>query len=359
MKSLLTILSISLFLSCKKADDYLIILINIKNSAIKKIYFTDAYKWETFLDSATGEAKFTFKIPKQKLPRSLCSICYLDNQNKIKQLEFINHVLSPDSIKYLISAFIPDKDTIKIYGDLKKSPYYLIEAGEETKSLYATQMMNFGDLDFNVSKRTTELENFVTTINRYPTSQYLLSQLYDNRTVIKKKELALLLANFTPASLQSKVGTTLKQYADKQTDTQVLSTMLLEDEKGRAVTMFDSGVKLNMIVLWASWCGPCRHEIPEIKIIESKYKGKGLNIVSVSTDDSKEKWEQAVAKENMPWKQLIVPANSKEQFHTKYEVSSIPDIIFIDGAGKVVERFIGYKDGQSKEYEAVINKFLH
>ncbi len=360
MKQLVPLFLLSiLYISCHNSGKTVVILIKINNSSIKKLYFTDAYKWDVFLDSASGGPDYEFNIPKKNLPSSLASIAYLNDENKIKQLEFDNRILSPDSTEYLISAFIPDSDTIKIYGDLKKSKYYFIQAGEETKALYATQMMNFGYLDADVAKRTGELESFIGVIKKYPESNYLLSQIYENRTTIKKHELALLLGNFKPTTLKSKIGKQVKDYTENKSETPVLSTMVLEDENGRPVTILDSTSKLNMVILWASWCGPCRREIPEIKMLQNKYRNQGLNIVSVSTDDSKEKWQQALSTERMSWRQLIVPQNLKQEFAAKYEVSSIPDIIFIGSKGNVIERFIGYKEGQSKEYETVINSILH
>lgn len=359
MKQIVGLLLISsLFLSCHSIEESIVILIKINNSNIKKLYLTDAYKWDVFLDSASGGPDYEFNISRKKFPNSLASIAYLNNKNKIKQLEFDNRILSPDSTKYLITAFIPDRDTIKIYGDLKKNKYYLIQAGEETQSLYATQMMNFGSLDANIDKRTGQLENFIDVIKKYPGSNYLLSQIYENKTTIKKKELALLLENFKPTALRNGIGKQLKDYMEKKSETTVLPTMILQDETGRPVTIFDSTAKLNMIILWASWCGPCRREIPEIKALQNKYKDKGLSIVSISTDDSQEKWQQALSIEKMSWRQLIVPQNLKQEFNTIYEVSSLPDVIFISPKGNVIERFIGYIEGQHKEYETVINNIL-
>lgn len=359
MKQIVGLLLISsLCFSCHFKEESIVVLIRINNSNIKKLYLTDAYKWDVFLDSASGGPDYEFNISKKKLPNSLVSICYLNNKNEIKQLQFDNRILSPDSTKYLITAFIPDRDTIEIYGDLKKSRYYLIQAGEETQSLYATQMMNFGFLDADVAKRTSELRNFIDVIKKYPESNYLLSQIYENRTTIKKKELALLLENFKPIALRNGIGKQVKDYMEKKSETTVLSTMILENEGGRPISILNSTAKLNMVILWASWCGPCRREIPEIKVLQKKYKDKGLSIVSISTDDSKGKWQQALSMEKMPWRQLIVPQNLKQQFTTIYEVSSIPDVIFIGPKGNVIERFIGYKEGRSKEYETVINNIL-
>lgn len=359
MKQIISLILPAIFsLSCNTKNDDVVILINLRNSDITKLYFTDAYKWDAFLDSATGGPEFTFIIPKEKLPESLCSIAFINDQNKIDQLEFDNRILSPDSTKYIISAFIPDIDTIRISGDLKKSKYYFIQAGNETNALFATQMMDFGSLDADRIKRTSALENYIAIIKKYPNSNYLLSKIYENKAAIKKRELELLLAHFNASALTKGIGSQLSDYAANKAENPLLGAMVLEDVAGMPATVLDTTAKLNVVILWASWCGPCRREIPEIKKIEKKYKDKGLHIVSVSVDDSRQNWQQALASENMDWKQLIVPAGRKQEFDSKFESSSIPDVIFTDAKGRIIERVIGFQEGQVKDYEAIINTIL-
>ncbi len=359
MKLLISIFLFNyLFISCH-TEKKNIILVKIENSNIKKLYFTEAYKWDVFLDSAIGGTEFEFRISKEKLPKSLCSISYIDNDSRITKLNFDNRILSPDSTKYVIDAFIPDKDTIIIYGDLSKSKYYSVHAGDETKALFATQMMDFGNLDADISKRTDELNSYISVIKQFPNSQYLLSKIDENKSIIKKRELETLLEGFNTTVLEKGIGRQLKDYANKKPETLVLPVMALEDEKGNLSPILDTTAKLNMIILWASWCGPCRAEIPVIKTIHEKYADKGLRIVNISLDNSKEKWQQALTLEKMPWKQLIVPENLKQEFSSKYETGSIPDILFVGKNRQVIDRLIGYGAEHNKSYEAIIRNVLN
>src|SRR5690606_23211524 len=63
--------------------------------------------------------------------------------------------------------------------------------------------------------------------------------------------------------------------------------------------------KYTVIDLWASWCKPCRMGFPAMKELYSKYKSKGVNIISVSTDKSEEAWRKASEEENLPWHTVL------------------------------------------------------
>ncbi|MCC7399847.1 MAG: hypothetical protein IT214_00005, partial [Chitinophagaceae bacterium] len=81
--------------------------------------------------------------------------------------------------------------------------------------------------------------------------------------------------------------------------------------------------------------------------------------VNISLDNSKEKWQQALTLEKMPWKQLIVPENLKQEFSSKYETGSIPDILFVGKNRQVIDRLIGYGAEHNKSYEAIIRNVLN
>jgi thiol-disulfide isomerase/thioredoxin len=122
--------------------------------------------------------------------------------------------------------------------------------------------------------------------------------------------------------------------------------------------IIDTSLKLNMLVFWASWCGPCRREIPLLKEIETEYKGKGLNLVSISIDDNKSNWEKALNQEKMEWPQYLVDKDRIDLVMQQFNFSAIPLVVFTDKSGKEIKKFIGYDKEQKKNYDAIIKQFL-
>lgn len=91
--------------------------------------------------------------------------------------------------------------------------------------------------------------------------------------------------------------------------------------------------KLKLIDFWASWCRPCRAEIPNLKKVYELYHDKGFDILSVSIDDEDAKWRKALEKEKMPWTNC---RDTEKDIRELYSVQSIPMLVAIDKDGKMV-----------------------
>lgn len=108
----------------------------------------------------------------------------------------------------------------------------------------------------------------------------------------------------------------------------------LNDKDGKAQTIKSiiSGKKYILIDFWASWCAPCRKEIPNLKAAYQKYASKGFEIMSVSIDTDKKGWFKALGQENMQWPNLI----DNDKMSKFFKVIAIPATFLIDGNGMVI-----------------------
>lgn len=108
------------------------------------------------------------------------------------------------------------------------------------------------------------------------------------------------------------------------------------DASGVKLSDFAGKGKYTLVDFWASWCGPCRREIPNIKALYDKYNGK-MNFVGVAVWDKPEDTKQAVEQLNMPWPIMQGGQNWTEPTDL-YGINGIPHIMLIDPDGKIVAR---------------------
>lgn len=118
-----------------------------------------------------------------------------------------------------------------------------------------------------------------------------------------------------------------------------------ENFNGETTSLSDLRGKYVYVDIWATWCGPCKVEIPYLKSLEKKYEDKNIAFVSISVDSPKrsgswekarEKWKKMVSEEAMGGVQLFAPEGSKSEFIKDYMNIGIPRFILIDPEGKIV-----------------------
>lgn len=106
------------------------------------------------------------------------------------------------------------------------------------------------------------------------------------------------------------------------------------DIDGKTVKLSDLRGKYVYIDVWATWCGPCRGELPHLKKLEEKYHGKDIHFVSISTDKDKKAWENMVRKDQM--KGIQLHQGGDRSFSKAYIINGIPRFILIDREGKII-----------------------
>lgn len=138
--------------------------------------------------------------------------------------------------------------------------------------------------------------------------------------------------------------TQLKQYytqvsANKKMNNSKAPNFDYENAAGGKTSLESLKGKYVYIDVWATWCGPCRGEIPSLQKVEEKYHGKNIEFVSISVDVDKdhEKWQNFVKDKALGGTQLFADKNWASDFIRAFNINSIPRFILIDPKGVVVD----------------------
>ncbi len=113
--------------------------------------------------------------------------------------------------------------------------------------------------------------------------------------------------------------------------------------------------KVIMLNFWASWCGPCRQEMPPLENLYRQYRGLGFVVVGVNVDETLEPAKKMIAKLAVSYPNLY---DSDKNISRGYNVSTMPMTVIIDGTGKVRYVHHGYKSGYMEKYQREVRQLL-
>jgi thiol-disulfide isomerase/thioredoxin len=112
-----------------------------------------------------------------------------------------------------------------------------------------------------------------------------------------------------------------------------------KDVNGNTLNIDFKKNKLTLIDFWASYCGPCREQVPELKQLYNQYKTKGLQIISVSIDEDAKKWKHASSIDQLPWYNISESSEQEDSKNIKnFVIKSIPSNYLLDSEGKFIGR---------------------
>ncbi len=188
-----------------------------------------------------------------------------------------------------------------------------------------------------------------------PVGIYLFKQnYYDMTTAENEALLQQIPANYQ----QDETIARIKDITERQKQTAVGQKFLdfeMDTPEGKKVKLSDyvGKGKVVLVDFWASWCGPCRREMPNLVEAYAKYKGKNFEIVGVSLDANADAWKEAIKKLNITWPQMSDLKYWNNEGAQMYAVNSIPHTILVDGDGTILARGLHGEELQNKLAEVL------
>ncbi|WP_197082463.1 TlpA disulfide reductase family protein [Pedobacter sp. BMA] len=281
------------------------------------------------------------------------------------------------SVNQQIRIFLLENSPIKISGDISKV-YALEVSGSKENDLFngykaallaipgkrpALTGNHEADREtleqYNVSYQKLKdsvLNAFISGNARHVCSSIAVFDMYVVYPDHEKARLAY--ATLDSNVHKSSYGVRIKQFIDAVSVTGIgaaAPAFALADRNGKVHSLGDFRGKYVLIDFWASWCGPCRLENPNLINAYQKFNDKGFTIVGLSMDSSKENWLKAVEQDKLLWLQLNDPKTTNGKTAEIYGVKSLPANFLVDPSGKIIARNLR-GDALEKQLSAIFGK---
>lgn len=316
---LITLLGLFLVFSCKNenttdTNDFVTISGNITNNKSEEIIIANQNFSKVITLDTSGKFKdtlkvedgfFMFKNGDEKIIIQLkngfdIDLTY-DSDNPIESLKF-------SGLGALANNYFANKVRLQESdGFLDFNSYFILEKPE---------------FDSKVAEVKSTLDNLISN------AQGLDSTIVANEVRTNQQLLGFLTGSYAQKhEILTKLG-----------KGKTSPTFTYPDINGKNVSLNSLKGKYVYIDVWATWCGPCKVQIPYLKEIEEKYEGKNIAFVglSIDTQENKSKWEQMVKERGLGGYQVLADKDWKSDFIKGYYITGIPRFILIDPEGNIV-----------------------
>jgi thiol-disulfide isomerase/thioredoxin len=136
---------------------------------------------------------------------------------------------------------------------------------------------------------------------------------------------------------------------------QAAPELTLSSLGGASVSLNDFSGQVVLVNIWATWCGPCRIELPHIQDLHERYGNDGLAVLAINAGESEDQIRRYLSQEGLTFRVLLDP---ESQSLRTFSTSGIPTVVLIDREGIVRYGQVGYSPGSDQELEREVQALL-
>lgn len=249
--------------------------------------------------------------------------------------------------------FITVKDSTKVFDDIMGealSEYRSLPNYDDTL-LVQSIIKRYDTAD---SLRLNWVENWIAENLNSPVAQYLY--IAEKMSAASAEELSAQIQLFDSTLAHNSLANRMRARVDVLNTTAigaVAPVFSLADTSGNLITSSSVYGKVTLIDFWASWCGPCRRENPNVVAAYTKYHEKGFEILGVSLDKDANRWKKAIKDDALTWNHVSDLKGWETEAGALYGVNAIPFSVLVDANGKIIA-----KDLRGEELHIKLSELL-
>ena len=295
-----------------KADSVACYVINVMSDEFNSVnYFTEPGTIAITITATPGQSTVSGTIANDALQRlSEATNPYYEKIHEIEEIIYKDTVLSKDSEWALAERYM------QVYSEINKK---IAEAAKQNVD---------NELGFMLATKYIAPSD----------SPQLVRELID-----KMPE------NFRQRPIVAGIEAQLKAGEATEVGSKV-GEFTINSPDGTPVNIREEVAKNKITILdfWASWCGPCRNEMPFMRELYAEFQPKGLGIIGISLDDSAEAWKQAIKDLKITWTQVSDLLGWKAPIALAFQVNAIPFMAILDSEGTIIQK--GLRGEELKEF---------